>query len=148
MFIEIIDFDSENEDELIDRFVPNITIPVGNTTEQEIYSGIFGLAEIVITTSVTCKAGFMGEHCENFVPIKKGNPGSKFTTGAPEGTTTVTLLIPLTTSLVLLLVVVISIMVVIVLVMYACRRSSAKRLDLSDRVTYTVRGDGLEVSNY
>ena len=60
LYMELIDRDGYIVDELIDRFVINITSPeLVNITSL----GIFGLAEMNITTEVTCAPDFTGSFC-------------------------------------------------------------------------------------
>ena len=63
LFLEIIDHDDINEDELIDRFAINVSIPVGSTTERITYSGIFEFATIDMDFTLTCTENFYGPNC-------------------------------------------------------------------------------------
>ena len=66
LFMEIIDEDSTNEHELIDRFVVNISDPQIGSTERERYTGIFGYAEVDLSIRVICADNFYGPNCDMF----------------------------------------------------------------------------------
>ena len=68
LFIEIIDSDGNNDDELIDRFAINVSIPVGSTTERTTYPGIFGFATIDMSFTLTCTENFYGPKCGLLCP--------------------------------------------------------------------------------
>ena len=48
---------------MIDRFLVNV---YGGLTTRQTYSGVYELAEIILTTKLVCLPGFTGEFCENF----------------------------------------------------------------------------------
>lgn len=68
LYIEILDDDYlGSPDELIDRFVVDISSPFSNATSSaKTYSGIFGMAEITMSISVACMPEYTGKFCETF----------------------------------------------------------------------------------
>ena len=64
LYLELLDGDFfDSEDDLIDRFVINITAQVDAPTPFESYSGIFGYANITLSFVVACTEGFTGPDC-------------------------------------------------------------------------------------
>ena len=59
------DLDFDNINELIDRFVINATLPVG-TTVREVYFGIFGFAEAIISLTLECAKNYYDANCDRF----------------------------------------------------------------------------------
>lgn len=65
LHVEILELDTGgNRDELIDRFVMDITNPIGSTSERHAYTGIFALAQIELTATVQCTEYFIGPNCD------------------------------------------------------------------------------------
>ena len=63
LYLEIIDDDTNGED-LIDRFVINVSVPAGIEPQRGDYMGIFGLAEIDLSFAIRCKSTFTGPNCD------------------------------------------------------------------------------------
>ena len=61
LYLEMIDFDPNNEDDLIDRFIINITVPIGSSITELNVTGIFGFAEISVSFEARCKSGYTCE---------------------------------------------------------------------------------------
>ena len=64
LYLEMIDFDPNNEDDLIDRFIINVTVPIGNSITELNITGIFGFAEISVSFEARCKSGYTCESVE------------------------------------------------------------------------------------
>ena len=58
LYLEMIDFDPNNEDDLIDRFIINVTVPIGSSITELNVTGIFGFAEISVSFEARCKSGY------------------------------------------------------------------------------------------
>lgn len=70
--IELLSFDADIDNKLIDIFVINIDTPVGASSIQQIQSGMFKIAEINVTLEVVCMPDFTGEFCETTL-VPTGN---------------------------------------------------------------------------
>ena len=81
LFLEITDSDMK-DDELIDRFAINVSIPVGNTTERT-YPVIFGFATIDMNFTLTCTENFYGPNCGLICPE---NCTCQMTSDSSQGT--------------------------------------------------------------
>ena len=66
LYIEIVDSDGPlNQDELIDRFA--IDLPdASNFSSVEVYTGVFGFAEIELSFELVCAENLYGPRCEVF----------------------------------------------------------------------------------
>ena len=66
LYLEIVDSDGiSNQDELIDRFA--IDLPdASNFLSVEVYTGVFGFAEIELSFERVCAENFYGPRCEVF----------------------------------------------------------------------------------
>ena len=133
------------EHELIDRFSLSIdtSITAGAPRIQSTLTGIFGLAEIELSYTLTCLDFFFGPNCSTFCDVDDCSPGftrelstttvsSSTDDGASDVTQTFnyrTIAIPVVVILILALAV--SLIIVVVL---HFRRRSAKS---SETVTYT-----------
>lgn len=61
----MLERDNSNPDDFIDRLVIDIPTPArGLNLPQTDYTGVFGIATLNISISVTCPPGFTGEGCE------------------------------------------------------------------------------------
>ena len=60
-----MDFDKENQDELIDRIAIDL-IDTSSFSTRETYTGIFGFAEIELTLDRVCIDNFYGPNCDIF----------------------------------------------------------------------------------
>ena len=61
LYLEMIDYDFNSKDELIDRFVMNVTVPIGSSINKYDVRGIFGFAEISVNFEARCKPGYTCE---------------------------------------------------------------------------------------
>ena len=61
LYLEMIDYDFNAKDELIDRFVMNVTVPIGSSINKYDVRGIFGFAEINVNFEARCKPGWTCE---------------------------------------------------------------------------------------
>ena len=64
LYLEMIDFDPNNEDDLIDRFIINVKVPIGSSITELNVTGIFGFAEISVSFEARCKSGYTCESVE------------------------------------------------------------------------------------
>lgn len=65
MYLELIDDDSnspDNPDELIDRLIENVIVPVGSVIRTS-GMGQFGIAETTLRFQAQCRNDFTGEFC-------------------------------------------------------------------------------------
>ena len=65
LYIDIVDYDTFKEDDLIDRFAINL-IDANNFSSGEVYTGVFGFAEIELSFERVCAENFYGPRCEVF----------------------------------------------------------------------------------
>ncbi len=61
--MELIDEDISNSDELIDRYIIDITLPVGSSIKKTNLKGIFNFTEVSMRIEAQCRPGFVGEFC-------------------------------------------------------------------------------------
>ena len=67
LYLELIDFDAPNEDDLIDRFIIDVTVPIGSSIDRYNVRGIFGFAEVSVNFEARCKQGYTCEFYETEV---------------------------------------------------------------------------------
>ena len=66
IFLELVDDDFTNtENEFLDRFAINVTIPAGSTVTAN-YSGIFGVATVNISLTLQCSETYYDASCDRF----------------------------------------------------------------------------------
>ena len=65
LYIEIVDYDISNQDELIDRFAIDL-IDISNFSSVEVYTGESLFAEIELSFERVCAENFYGPRCEVF----------------------------------------------------------------------------------
>ena len=66
LHVEVLDFESDDVNNLIDRFVVEITNPVDTTSRRQTLAGTFGLASIDLTSRLQCAEDFYGPNCDVF----------------------------------------------------------------------------------
>ena len=76
LYLEMIDFDRTNEDDLIDRFVIDVTVPIGSSINRYNVRGIFGFAEISVNFEARCKPGHTCEFYTEDAEPESNNVGA------------------------------------------------------------------------
>ena len=78
LYLEMIDFDVPNEDDLIDRFIIDVTVPIGSSIDRYNVRGIFGFAEISVNFEARCKPGYPCEFYTEDAKPESNNVGAIF----------------------------------------------------------------------
>ena len=76
LFVEICDFDSNNEDDLIDILQIDIadnSLNIGEETNVTVYSGKLGYSTVNLSFSIQCLDNFRGSTCSECVPGYNGS---------------------------------------------------------------------------
>ena len=104
LYLEMIDFDSNSEDELIDRFVIDVKVPIGSSINKYDVRGIFGFAEISVNFEARCKPGYTCEFYTEDAEPESNNVGA--TLGSIGGVILLIILLIVVPSIVVCIIVV------------------------------------------
>ena len=65
LYLEVLDRDAVQSEELIDRFAIDVSLTANiTTTEPQFYKGVFNVSELELSFCIICKTGYGGSSCE------------------------------------------------------------------------------------
>ena len=67
LYLELIDFDLRNSDDLIDRYILDLNITRGSNITRNNLRGIFNITELNVTFQAECLPGFTGSFCQTTI---------------------------------------------------------------------------------
>ena len=72
LYVEIQDFDTNNDDDLVDLLLINHSLPVAESIRQN-HTGIYNFVTMDLTLTVFCEENFGGSDCTQCVPGLTGS---------------------------------------------------------------------------